>query len=164
MQDVTDSLPHHATLKYQTRPLSDIQNLVVHHTAGPADVGPEAIARYHIQQRGWPGIGYHFVIMGDGAIYQTNRLETISYQAQTANPTSLGIAFAGNLMSVGPTNDQLVSGGRLLAYLMQALGLTSSSIKGHKNFVVTACPGDQWDGGINWRNKLLEQAAAAHPR
>ena len=159
--DVVDTLPKHPTLKYETRTLDKIKTLVVHHTAVPGTVGPNEIARYQVDVRGWPGIGYHFVIMPDGTIFQTNRLESISYHARQANPTSLGVAFAGNFDSAGPTEAQLQSGGRLLAWLLQTLKLDSSTIKGHKDFVQTACPGAQWDKGLKWRDKLLEQVKLA---
>ncbi len=100
--------------------------------------------------------------MPDGTTYQTNRLESISYHARQANSTSIGIAFAGNLMGTEPTAAQLEGGGRLLAYLMQKLDLTGDNIKGHKDFVPTACPGDQWDKGSKWHDRLLGEVNKAN--
>lgn len=159
--DITDSLPKHEDKTYTSRVLEDIRNFIIHHTAVSPDVGPEAIARYHVKRRDWPGIGYHFVVMADGTTHQTNRLETVSYHARQANPTSIGIAFAGNFMGTEPTATQLESGGRLLSYLMQKLNLTSDSIKGHKDFVPTACPGNQWDTGTTWHDHLLGEVDRA---
>ena len=133
--NVVDSLPRHATLKYDTRTLDKIENIVVHHTAVPGTIGPKEIARYQANVRGWPGIGYHFVIMPDGTIYQTNRLESTSFHARQANPTSIGVAFAGNFDSAIPTEAQLQSGGRLMAWLLQTLKLDTTAIKGHRDFV-----------------------------
>ena len=161
IQNITDSLPKHEHETYTSRPLEDIRNFIIHHTAVSPDVGPEAIARYHVTRKDWPGIGYHFVIMADGTTYQTNRLQTISYHARQANPSSIGIAFAGNLMGIEPTAAQLESGGRLLAYLMQKLDLTADSIKGHKDFVPTVCPGNQWDTGSKWHDRLLGEVNKA---
>jgi hypothetical protein len=160
MQDLVQTLVHDDTKSYATRAMSDIKNLIVHHTAAPASVGPEAIARYQVKEHGWPGIGYHFMIMADGTIDQTNGLATISYHAQKANASSVGIAFAGNFMGIGPTEAQLKAGGRLLTHLVQLLGVPKENIKGHKDFVATQCPGDQWDTGLAWRDQLLAQVLA----
>jgi len=157
IQDITDLLPKHQDKTYGTRTLQEIRSIVIHHTAAAPNVGPEAIARYQVTQRGWPAIGYHFVVMPDGTIYQTNRLETISYHARSANQTSAGIALTGNFMGVGPTNAQLEGAGKLLAYLLKRLGLPCESIKAHKDLVATACPGDQWENGVKWRNKLMAE-------
>ena len=67
---------------------------MIHHSATD-DGSPEAYARYHVQTRGWPGIGYHFVIQKDGGIYQTNRLDTISYHVSGQNTNSIGICGTG---------------------------------------------------------------------
>ncbi len=158
--DLVRTLPHSEAKVYATRPLTDIKTLIVHHTAVPATVGPAAIARYHVKERGWPGIGYHFMIMADGTIDQTNSLQTISYHAQKANASSIGIAFAGNFMGAGPTIGQLSAGAALLSYLVQLLGLPLESIKGHRDFVATQCPGDQWTAGLAWRDKLLALVSA----
>ena len=162
IQDVTDTLPKHQTKTYGTRTLQEIRSLVIHHTAVAPSVGPEAIARYHVTKGDWPAIGYHFVVTSSGAIFQTNRLETISYHARSANPTSVGIALAGNFMGVGPTNAQLEGAGKLLAYLLKWLGLSRESIKAHKDFVATACPGDQWENGIKWCDRLLAEIEKAN--
>ncbi len=103
-------------------------------------------------------------IMADGTLYQTNALATISYHAQKANASSVGIVFAGSFMGVSPTDAQITAGGQLLSYLGQMLGLPRESIRGHKDFVATACPGDQWEGGQTWRDKLLAQVVVAAAR
>ena len=157
IEDISDSLPKHESETYDTRELTDIENLVIHHTAVSADVGPQTIARYHVDKQGWPGIGYHYYIMADGAIYQTNRLQTISYHVRHANPASVGIALAGNLMGTGPMPRQMESASGLLAFLIQRLGLTTDSIKGHRELVATACPGDQWEAGLMWRDDLIQR-------
>lgn len=156
IQDVVDSLLKHPTKTYETRTLDKITTVVVHHTAAPGTVGPVQIARYQVNSNDWPGIGYHFVIMADGTIYQTNHLETISFHAREANPYSVAVCFAGHFVPGGPTDVQLQSGGQLLAYLLPTLKLGPEVVKGHKDFVATTCPGTEWDTGLNWRAKLLE--------
>jgi len=155
--DLVDKLKKHPTKRYGTRPLSQIKHLVIHHSAVPPSVGPERIANYHVDNLGWPGIGYHFEIAADGTIYKTNHLETVSYHAAHVNPVGVGICFAGNFTDTIPTEAQLKSGAQLCAYLLQELDLDKDSIKGHKEFMNTQCPGKQWLEGKKWKNLLLAQ-------
>ncbi|MCL7453429.1 MAG: N-acetylmuramoyl-L-alanine amidase, partial [Anaerolineae bacterium] len=139
---LVNQLPKHETKRYQTRPLCDVHRIVVHHSAAPAQVGPEAIAKYHITKLDWPGIGYHFVVGEDGTLYQTNTLETVSYHAVQANATGLGICFLGNFMKTVPPAAQMRAGAHLIAWLMQELELSIEVVQGHKEVLSTACPGE----------------------
>jgi N-acetyl-anhydromuramyl-L-alanine amidase AmpD/regulator of replication initiation timing len=160
--DVTDKLPKHATLKYDTRALSQITHIAIHHSAAPANVGPERIAAYHVG-KDWPGMGYHFYVQPDGAIFQTNRLETVSYQVYQQNDYSLGICTAGNFMGgLIPTPKQIEAIGHLIAWLTQKLGVKLENVKGHKEFPEnqTACPGTDWLAGKKWKDMVLAQVKA----
>jgi N-acetyl-anhydromuramyl-L-alanine amidase AmpD len=159
IQDLTAKLAKHATNTYNTRPRSDIRNVIIHHSAGPVTVGPEAIARYHVTKHNWPGAGYHFFVADDGILYQANALETISYHAVQANPTSVGVCFLGSFMETIPPAAQLRAGGHLVAWLLQELDLSIDDIKGHKEVVATACPGEQWAKGQGWKALLRQEVA-----
>lgn len=160
--DLTDSLPKHPSKTFDTRPLSQIEYLIIHHTAIRGDVSAERIARYQVQQQDRPGIAYHFYITGDGTVYQTNRLETVSNHAYDKSAVGVGIAFAGDFTELIPTPAQLDNGGRLLAYLLQQLSLGIDSIKGIKEFVPThASPGKQWLEGQKWKEMLLSKVEAS---
>ena len=160
--DVADKLPKHATLKYSTRPLSQITHIAIHHSAAPGNVGPERIASYHVG-KDWPGMGYHFYVQPDGTIFQTERLETISYQVYKQNDYSLGICTAGNFMGgLIPTPKQIESIGHLVAWLTQKLDVKLENVKGHKEFPEnqTACPGSDWLAGKKWKDMVLAQVKA----
>ncbi len=168
IQDLVDALPKHATLKYNARPLSDIQTLVIHHSAVAPTVGPKRIAEYHVNSLNWPGIGYHFLVGEDGIIYQGNRLETVSYHAAKVNPRGVGICFLGNFMTQVPPPAQLRAGAHLIAWLLQELKLDLEVVKGHQEYMQTACPGAQWLKGEKWKQMLRReiasvQAGAAQP-
>ena len=160
--DVVDKLPKHATLTYSTRPLSQITHIAIHHSAAPANVGPERIAAYHVG-KDWPGMGYHFYVQPDGTILQTERLETVSYQVYKQNDYSLGICTAGNFMGgLIPTPKQIESIGHLVAWLTQKLNVKPENVKGHKEFPLnqTACPGADWLAGQRWKDMVMAQAKA----
>ncbi|MGB3219559.1 MAG: N-acetylmuramoyl-L-alanine amidase [Anaerolineae bacterium] len=144
---------------YGKRQKSAITHIVVHHTAAPAEVGPDRLAAYHVNSRSWPGIGYHFFVGADGTLYQTNHLETVSYQTGGQNNHSMGIVFAGNFTDVPPTPIQIERGAHLIAWLAQDLKVPNSQIMGHKEMPEqqTACPGNQWTGGQQWKKLLFQR-------
>jgi len=127
---------------YKRRTLNSIAGIVVHHSA--ADSGtPTAIANYHIS-RGWPGIGYHFVISPDGTISQTNDLESISYHVGYYNTTYVGICLIGHLSKHPPTQQQMYSLKYLIRHVKSAIG-KELKIKGHRDLAATECPGKLMD-------------------
>lgn len=154
-------LPRHSERRYETRALAQIQQLVIHHTAADPSIGIDAVAQKHVHELGWPGIGYHFVIDPEGQIYHTNDLRTASFHARQANLTTVGIAFCGNFDEAVPTDAQLVSGGRLCAYLLRELSLPIENVRGHKVMVSTDCPGRNWAEGAAWRDALMEHIQRA---
>ncbi|MFN8493408.1 MAG: N-acetylmuramoyl-L-alanine amidase [Caldilineaceae bacterium] len=166
MRNITDQLPKHPTLRYDRRSLSQITHIAVHHTAAPPSLGPLRIAELHVNAdpgRGkepWPGIGYHFFVHADGAIEQTNRLETASYHVFRHNNYTIGVAFAGSFMNGKiPTSAQLRAGAHLIAWLMQDLHIPLARVWGHREFPenTTVCPGNEWTLGNRWRDLLFER-------
>jgi N-acetyl-anhydromuramyl-L-alanine amidase AmpD len=164
MEDITTRLRLHPVKRFDKRTLDQIKYLVIQHSVLPGDFPAEKIANFLVEKKQWPGIGYHFYITSDGKIYQTNHLETVCYFAGANaqyNPQGVCICFAGNFTEAIPTAAQLSSGGRLLAFLMQELHLQMENIKGHREFVITQSPGNQWDGGQKWKDMLLAEVKAA---
>jgi hypothetical protein len=159
--NVVYQLPRHATDRYERRPVTDIDYLVITHSAVPASVTPSAIARFHVGQMGWPGIGYHFYIDGGGAIFQTNDLTTTSFHVRDWNPVSLSICVGGNFTNDIPSPPQLASAAHLLAWLLQELDLQTDAILGKSELIDTQSPGRQWLSGSRWKTLLLEQIAEA---
>ncbi len=151
---IVDTLPKHETETYSTRTIDTIEYLVIHHSVTGPIADPELIARYHIEHWDWPGIGYHFLVSGDGTIYQTNELETVSHHAASVNPVGVGICFLGDFTEEVPSSEQLWAGAHLVAWLLQELGLDLDAARGHREFMQTSCPGDQWLTGRNWKEML----------
>ncbi|MFN8482112.1 MAG: peptidoglycan recognition family protein [Anaerolineae bacterium] len=151
------SLPRHATLRYASRPLDYIRQLVIHHTGASESVGAEQIAGYHVTTLGWPGVGYHFIIDRDGRVAQTNALATISHHARQYNGSGVGIALAGNLDHTAPPPAQLDGAALLCAWLLRELNLPIEAIKGHQELVSVTCPGDQWLEGARWKFALMDR-------
>jgi N-acetyl-anhydromuramyl-L-alanine amidase AmpD len=161
IQVVIDDLVKHPTERYQMRETSKISFIVLHHSAVPASVGSARIAAYQVEKQGWPGIGFHYFVYDDGRIEQTQPLEVIAYHAGDANATSIGICLAGNFTDHPPTQTQLLSTSQLAAWLLQELDLPIEAIHPHKDYVATACPGNQWDSGAKWGEQLYRQVRDA---
>ncbi len=159
IQDVVDALPKHITNKYETRTLSAITTLAIHHSAAAGTITPHNVAAYHVS-KDWPGIGYHFYITADGTIYQCNRLESVSFHVGFANTYSVGICLAGRFMDgVTPPEIQMSAAAHLVAYLTQKLNIRLENVRGHKELpqTQTACPGSDWLGGQQWKDRLFAQ-------
>lgn len=146
-KDIVNDLPKHPTLRYEKRP-QPITAIAIHHTAGPVTgewATAERIAQMHVEDNGWPGIGYHFFVTPDGTIYQTNPLDTMSYHVAGDNAYSIGVCFAGDFTKQPPTAAQTEAGRKLLSHLLGLLNLKPNAVMGHKDFPgeTTACPGNK---------------------
>lgn len=163
MEDWTDRLPSSPSEEYAHRPLGDIRRIVIHHSALPADIGPEEIAGYQVYQRGWPGIGYHFFITAAGAIIQTNPLETVCFHSSVGNATSVGVCLAGRFVERAlPAEAQLDAAAVLCAHLCGRFSLHAElgDVVGHGELVEVECPGEEWAAGREWRQDLLTRIHA----
>lgn len=163
--DVVDQLAKHPTKKYVNRPLSGVTTLTIHHTVSGGGSNPlaevKAIAQYHVAPlpngRDWPGIGYHFCVGANGAIYQVNRLETKSFHAGSYNAPgdenlwSVGIALLGNFTSSAPPQVQQDAARALVAYLKGTLSAVND-VRGHREMpgAQTACPGATWPQWLDY--------------
>jgi N-acetylmuramoyl-L-alanine amidase len=131
---------------YAQRPLSDVHYLVIHHSAVDADTDALAIARYHVINNGWPGIGYHFVIHWDGQVDYVGDLKTIRYNVASRNREVVGICLEGNFMTQRPKDAQLESARKLVEYLRTIF--PAAAVVGHRDIAVpgweTSCPGDTY--------------------
>jgi|GEM_PF-3949958 len=140
------------------RPMSQVQYLVIHHSAGPTNQTPDDIALFHINVRGWGGIGYHFVVAADGTTYYVGDLTTARANVKNMNQLVIGICLIGNFMNgQEPTTDQISSAHELCAQLLfrtpELSGVTSwQDIRGHQQLGQTACPGQDWN---SWRQQIV---------
>jgi N-acetylmuramoyl-L-alanine amidase len=73
-----------------------INRIIIHATATPEGRHHTAadIDRWH-KQRGWSGIGYHYVIRLDGTTETGRPLERVGAHVAGHNSDSIGIAYVG---------------------------------------------------------------------
>ncbi len=138
---------------YEKRPLSAIRYVVIHHVgAGPnRDFTAQEIAEYHVHQKGWPGIGYHYLVHTDGSIDLVGDLPTTRYHCGRLNQQAIGVCLAGDFTQALPANEQLASAARLAAGLEAQLG-RPLIVVGHGDLPAQAtgvgrtdCPGQRWE-------------------
>jgi len=144
--DLVDSLPKHSYKKYSKRDLKKIKRIVVHHFAG--NISIEDAATLHVS-KGWPGIGYHFVIEKDGTTNLTQRLDTISYNVGNNNTPTIGIAVRGDFTHELPLSCQLYALEELIDSLRIILG--ELPVYGHYEFRATECPGKKFRGWLSYK-------------
>jgi len=146
---------------YQRRDVERIAGVVIHHTSGAhLDWNAEAIARYHVEVLGWPGIGYHFIVHWSGVVDWCNDLESVAYHADGEiringvglnNWQHVGVCLTGDFVQGRtPTLWQLLSARLLIDRLSWTLG-RRLPVLGHSELSPMLCPGDQW---AEWGKEL----------
>ena len=138
--DKINELERHPTKQYSTRNLSQITGITVHHSASTTWTA-EDFARYHVNSKGWPAMGYTYVIEKNGDIIQANPLNLITYHQGAGNNTGeLGIVLSGNFDIEQPTTEQMISLKKLIDYSRKTLP-NYLPVTGHRDHKATACPG-----------------------
>ncbi|MGB0880942.1 MAG: N-acetylmuramoyl-L-alanine amidase [Polaribacter sp.] len=123
--------------------MRDISQIVVHCAATPEGQYFDAndIRRWHVQERGWSDIGYHYIILLDGTIQFGRPLEQIGAHVAGRNSRSVGICYIGGADGIDTrTEAQKESLLILLKYLK--LVFKDAEILGHRDFegVYKDCP------------------------
>ncbi len=159
------------------------KRITLHHTvlssSPPIDATPAQEAermrfiwRSHVNGNRWRDIGYHYIIMPSGRIYEA-RAETKRGAHDVIND-GIGIAFDGIFTSVAISQPQFQSAVMLCAKLCQRYGLNNPVtpiptptadygtrnlplIIGHRDRVATEYPGSE--GGKTVRLEEIRQAA-----
>ena len=109
-EDLTGSLPRHATLRYAERSVVGIDRMVLHHTEASRATSWQAVAQYHVATNGWPGIGYHLGIRryaDQVLVSQLNMPHVQSYHAHAVgNQHGLAVCIAGKFDTTTPYPDE----------------------------------------------------------
>lgn len=125
-----------------------IKEIIIHCTATPegVDVSPETIKVWHIQERGFADVGYHFIITLDGSVHQGRPIEMVGAHCLGHNSNSIGIAYVGGLSQVtkAPKDTRTPAQKKALVHLctrlLEQYNLTTSDIYPHNKFSNRACP------------------------
>lgn len=122
----------------------NITEIVVHCTATPAgrDVTVADVDRWH-RQRGFNGIGYHYIVALDGTVCPGRDVDLAGAHCRGHNTRSIGVCYVGGLDASGrPADTRTESQWRALRCLLSALKRLYPGvvIRGHRDFAAKACP------------------------
>jgi len=149
---VEPPLPAHDAAWEAQAPERPWRWIVIHHSA--TDAGSAAsFDAFHRNGRHWDELGYHFVIgngggSGDGAIEVGSRWPKQKWGAhcrvgnnEEYNYFGIGICLVGNFDKQRPSEAQMQSLARLVAYLAARYHVDDAHIIGHGSVGDTRCPG-----------------------
>jgi hypothetical protein len=161
--------------------------LTLHHAAGfsAADLGEgkaqvKRIQRLHQEGNGWADIGYHFLVDAAGNIYQgrpymhdgsLSEKPTLVIGAHVTgrNTGNIGVCLLGCYhpeTNASTCNDVLTESVetslvQLVAFFCATYGIAPTSIKGHRDFTSTACPGSNLYPRLPEIRLLVQQVLSA---
>lgn len=89
------------------------------------------IRGWHVNERGWSDVGYHFFIKKDGTVQKGRELATIGAHVAGHNSDSIGICLGGRHNFTTAQFDTL----KVLLYdLTHHFLLTTNDVYGHRDF------------------------------
>jgi N-acetyl-anhydromuramyl-L-alanine amidase AmpD len=108
--------------------------IVVHCSDTPSErtVTVDDIRKWHVEERGWDDIGYHYVIYQDGSVHKGRALDVPGAHVSGHNTHSIGICLIGGWKGSDDYSDlQLRSLSELISSLKVSLPDSSLQVKGH---------------------------------
>lgn len=125
-------------LKFSSLSKRSATNRIILHNADAKKCSAADIHRWH-KERGWSGMGYHFLVRKDGTIERGRPEDTVGAHAQGYNSDSIGVCFEGAFMTEKMGQTQVNAGRELISYLKNKYGI--SKVQKHKDVNPTNCPG-----------------------
>jgi N-acetylmuramoyl-L-alanine amidase len=105
----------------------------------------QEVRRWHVEDNGWAGIGYHYLIDRDGTVVKGRPIERAGAHVRGHNKDTIGIALFGGhggakdeLFSANFTREQGIELRRLIVTLQDKYG--QLKLSGHHEYANKACP------------------------
>ena len=145
-------------LKNKTK--DNFPEMIICHHSGGTDINPlldtsnhtaQTMESWHLQ-KGWEGLGYHYVIHKNGDIWKGrpehyHGAHTINY-----NTKSIGICLSGNFDATLPTKEQTISLTNLMKDICGRYPI-GDKIYPHRKFANKTCYGRKLND--DWAKNLL---------
>lgn len=125
--------------------MRNINEIIIHCAATPEGKSFTVadIDHWH-RQRGWKGIGYHFVIYLDGSVHKGRPIEQVGAHCLEHNANSIGVCYIGGCTADGkrPKDTRTLAQKASLARLVTELRrqFPKATVHGHCEFADKACP------------------------
>lgn len=123
-----------------------INEIIVHCSATPEgrDVTVKTIDKWH-KDRGWKGIGYHWVIYRDGSVHKGRAENAIGAHCKGHNAHSIGIVYIGGMDKAMKKPKDTRTKAQKDAIVKLILELKSryhgiEKVSGHRDYAAKACP------------------------
>ena len=126
--------------------MREINLIVIHCSATPEgrDISTETVRGWHVNERGWSDIGYHYVIELSGKVKVGRPLERAGAHVRGFNKNSIGICYIGGMtddMSAPKDTRNEAQKESLLNLLLDLKEqFPNAVIKGHNQYSTKACP------------------------
>lgn len=122
-----------------------ITEIIVHCTATPEGRAVTAadVDRWH-RQRGFDGIGYHYLVYLDGTVAEGRPIERIGAHCKGHNANSIGVCYVGGLATDRKTPKDTRTSGQKDALLQLINRLRTEypgvKVRGHRDYARKDCP------------------------
>ena len=132
-------------------------NKIVLHCSATKDTPAkswEAIRRYHMEEKGWNDIGYHYgieIVGNDIMVYRGRPwwIKGSHCVADGRNHDSLGVCVVGKFDDEPPSHEIYTATLGVLRVLCGVFWIDPSDVYGHREFEdMKTCPGKRWDLGL----------------
>lgn len=121
-----------------------INEIIIHCTATEFGfpVTKDDLYQWHVKERGFSEIGYHYVVHSNGHISFYRSLLKPGAHCKGHNKYSIGIAYVGGLINGMPCDTRTFPQKESLNYLIESLcnRFPITKITGHNEYSNKACP------------------------
>ena len=155
--------------------MRQLNEIIIHCTATPPNWmdGKTAlqkvaeVRKWHVKDRGWKDIGYHYLIDRDGSVEVGRKLEEVGAHTQGHNTGTIGISLVGghgsaknDAFEANFTPEQDLALRELIAELKSKY-TTIKKVSGHNQYANKACPGFNVPTWVEKKPQLAERTNIA---
>ncbi len=128
--------------------MRDINTIIIHCSATPPsmDIGVQTIREWHVNERQWSDIGYHYVIKRNGEVQEGRPVQRPGAHVKHYNSDSVGVCWVGGVAqgTSNPEDNRTAEQSESLFALIQKLQeeYPGAAVLGHRDIkgVKKACP------------------------
>lgn len=145
-----DSWAKLATNTAKVDPMNGINRITLHHegwevvnfTDMPTTMTRlQHIQRFHMKERGWGDVGYHYVVDRAGRVWEGRPIQYQGAHVSDQNEHNVGIMLLGNFDNQLPSNVQLAAAQTMTAAIMSQYNVPVHRVYTHQELKPTQCPG-----------------------
>mgnify|MGYP003135681650 FL=1 len=125
--------------------MREIEKIIFHCSATieGQNISAATIKRWHVRDRGWSDIGYHYIIGLDGKIESGRPVNKQGAHAKGFNKTSIGVCYIGGLSKNKRAKDTRTDAQKnAMIKLIKTLKniYPDATLHGHREFSNKSCP------------------------